>query len=142
MLSAPHLERGFLLNRASHWYALRRVRGAWYDFNSLLAAPQHLSDFHLGAMLAELADSGGNVFVVRGALPDREPQPDDACERGRYWSPEEAAAALAEAVRAASEGDALAAALAASVHESQRVLERTESEDADLARAIAASLAD
>jgi len=40
----PHLEQAFICHLKAHWFAVRRVGGQWFDFNSLHAAPQALSD--------------------------------------------------------------------------------------------------
>ena len=52
-----------------HWFSLRKVNGQWWNFNSLLPAPQQLSQFYLSAYLATLRDQGYSIFVVHGSLP-------------------------------------------------------------------------
>ena len=52
-----------------HWFSLRKVTGQWWNFNSLLSAPQQLSQFYLSAYLATLRDQGYSIFVVHGSLP-------------------------------------------------------------------------
>jgi hypothetical protein len=37
----------FLPPPQEHWYTLRRVEGAWWNLNSLLPAPEPLSDFYV-----------------------------------------------------------------------------------------------
>ena len=52
-----------------HWFSLRKISGQWWNFNSLLPAPQQLSQFYLSAYLATLRDQGYSIFVVHGGLP-------------------------------------------------------------------------
>ena len=52
-----------------HWFALRKVHGQWWNFNSLFPAPQQLSQFYLSAYLATLREQGYSIFVVAGGLP-------------------------------------------------------------------------
>lgn len=45
------------------------MNGQWWNFNSLLPAPQQLSQFYLSAYLATLREQGYSIFVVHGSLP-------------------------------------------------------------------------
>jgi ataxin-3 len=62
-------EEGFVVNRSSHWYSIRKLDGKWWDLNSLAHAPQSISDFHLGGVLTQLESSGATVFIARGKMP-------------------------------------------------------------------------
>jgi ataxin-3 len=53
----------------AHWFCIRKVGGKWYNFNSLYAAPELLSDFYLSAYLDTLVTSGWSIFVVQGKFP-------------------------------------------------------------------------
>lgn len=59
----------FLLNQGAHWISLRRFGGVMLNLNSLLAKPEIVGDFYLGAFLSQLRSDGYQVFVVAGVLP-------------------------------------------------------------------------
>ncbi|ONK67690.1 uncharacterized protein A4U43_C05F2720 [Asparagus officinalis] len=65
----PELESAFICHLHDHWFCIRRVNGEWYNFNSLYAAPEHLSKFYLSAFLDTLRGSGWSIFMVRGNFP-------------------------------------------------------------------------
>jgi len=67
-VSDPTRERGFILNRREHWFALRKIGDAWFDLNSMFAAPKHMSETHLDLFFREHMHQGYSVFVVRGDL--------------------------------------------------------------------------
>ncbi|XP_058215561.1 ataxin-3 homolog isoform X3 [Rhododendron vialii] len=52
-----------------HWFCIRKVNGEWYNFDSLYAAPEHLSKFYLSAYLDTLKGFGWSIFLVRGNFP-------------------------------------------------------------------------
>ena len=54
----PELETAFICLLHDHWFCIRMVNGLWYNFNSLYAAPEHLSKFYLSAFLDTLKGSG------------------------------------------------------------------------------------
>jgi Ataxin-3 len=82
----PSSEIGFIVNRANHWFAVRRVGNHWWDLNSFNSAPQHISMFYLSAFLAQLAQDGYSVFAARGNFPkiDRS----DIQSMPKLWHPE------------------------------------------------------
>ena len=81
-----------------HWFALRRVGGAWWDFNSLSSSPKPLSEFYLSAYLATLRDQGYSIFVVHGPLPAQFPDPVAAQEApGAWFTPQQVEALLCAA---------------------------------------------
>jgi len=65
----PLKESAFICNLASHWLTVRKFGDIWYNLNSLLSGPEHLSDFYLSAFLDTLMMRGYTVFCVRGNLP-------------------------------------------------------------------------
>eukprot|EP01104_Vermistella_antarctica_P010439 TRINITY_DN2791_c0_g1_i1.p1 TRINITY_DN2791_c0_g1~~TRINITY_DN2791_c0_g1_i1.p1 ORF type:complete len:482 (-),score=105.20 TRINITY_DN2791_c0_g1_i1:119-1564(-) len=81
----PLLAESFICNLSEHWFTIRRIRfrtppanaedpsSAWYNFNSLLPAPQILSDFYLKLYLATLVEEGYTIFVLIGDLPPANP---------------------------------------------------------------------
>ena len=68
-LASPERYQAYLLNRANHWYSIRRVGGHWVDLNSFHERPQHISDFFMSAFLAQMRADQYSIFVVSGALP-------------------------------------------------------------------------
>ncbi|ELR20102.1 ubiquitin interaction motif domain containing protein [Acanthamoeba castellanii str. Neff] len=67
----PLQEQAFICNLASHWLTIRKIGEDWYNFNSLLAEPQYLSQFYLSAFLDTLLEKGYTILCVRGSLPER-----------------------------------------------------------------------
>jgi ataxin-3 len=75
-LATPDAFDAYLLNRDDHWYAVRRLptaggSPAWFNLNSLLRAPELISEFFLSAYLTQLKADGYSIFVVTppGGLP-------------------------------------------------------------------------
>lgn len=149
----PQHEQAFICHLQSHWFTIRKVQGLWYNFNSLYAAPEFLSQFYLSAYLATLKSAGWTIFTVRGDLP---PQAQMGIENsgsyGRYFTVEEAKNALEEQKRSASTPtsstetgeDDFSRAINASLGQSStsRIRQNRDDDDADLVAAIAASLED
>lgn len=48
---------------------MRKIAGEWWNLNSMLPAPQPLSQFYLSAYLNQLRQDGYSIFLVQGALP-------------------------------------------------------------------------
>ncbi|KAM7260253.1 hypothetical protein ACFE04_015994 [Oxalis oulophora] len=65
----PERENAFICHLHDHWFCIRKVNGEWYNFDSLFAAPQHLSKFALSAYLDSLKGFGWSIFLVRGNFP-------------------------------------------------------------------------
>ncbi|KAI8608558.1 Josephin-domain-containing protein, partial [Chytriomyces sp. MP71] len=68
----PASAKAYILNLSEHWITLRRFghsRARWYNLNSMLDAPAHVSEFYLQALLSQLQTEGYDVFVVEGDLP-------------------------------------------------------------------------
>ncbi|KMT10981.1 hypothetical protein BVRB_5g112710 [Beta vulgaris subsp. vulgaris] len=65
----PELENAFICHLQDHWFSIRKVNGEWYNFDSLYAAPEHLSKFYLSAYLDSLKGAGWSIFLVRGNFP-------------------------------------------------------------------------
>jgi Ataxin-3 len=63
----PCLELGFIVNHASHWFAIRRIGENWWNLNSFKDAPEPISTFYLSAFLSQLASDGYSVYTTRGA---------------------------------------------------------------------------
>jgi ataxin-3 len=69
VLDQPQKEQGFICNLQAHWFAIRKLQGHWWDLNSLLKTPNHLTELYLGVYLKQLQLEGYSIFVVRGHFP-------------------------------------------------------------------------
>ncbi|XP_022145685.1 ataxin-3 homolog [Momordica charantia] len=88
----PELENAFICHLQDHWFCIRKVNGEWYNFDSLYAAPQHLSKFYLSAYLDSLKGFGWSIFLVRGNFPKDFPISSSEASNGygQWLSPEDA----------------------------------------------------
>lgn len=88
----PELENAFICHLQDHWFCIRKVNGEWYNFDSLYAAPQHLSKFYLAAYLDSLKGSGWSIFLVRGNFPKEFPISSSEASNGfgQWLLPEDA----------------------------------------------------
>lgn len=65
-------ENGFICNSPGHWFAIRKIRGQWYNLNSLnKSGPEKISAFYLSAYLNSVRKKGYIIFLVRGILPEQ-----------------------------------------------------------------------
>nr|VDD11041.1 unnamed protein product [Brassica rapa] len=151
----PELENAFICHLHDHWFCIRKVSGEWYYFDSLLAAPQHLSKFYLSAFLDSLKGSGWSIFIVKGNFPQECPMSsssDASNAFGQWLSPEDAERILKETSSTQSSSSSSAVNNRSSDNVDQQrpyqALSReevrtfSEMEDDDLKAAIAASLLD
>ncbi|CAN0169586.1 unnamed protein product, partial [Phaeothamnion confervicola] len=83
-------EEGFVCNRHSHWFAIRAIDGRYFNLNSTLKFPEHITTFALEATLAQIRADGYSVFVVRGGgkLPPPRREPDFGDRDNWYRSTE------------------------------------------------------
>ncbi|GAA0142533.1 chromatin/chromatin-binding, or -regulatory protein [Lithospermum erythrorhizon] len=88
----PELENAFICHLQDHWFCIRKVNGEWYNFDSLYAAPEHLSKFYLSAYLSTLKGSGWSIFLVRGNFPKECPLASSEASNGygQWLLPEDA----------------------------------------------------
>ncbi|XP_071697785.1 ataxin-3 homolog [Rutidosis leptorrhynchoides] len=146
----PEHENAFICHLQDHWFCIRKVNGEWYNFDSLYAAPEHLSKFYLSAYLDTLKGSGWSIFLVRGNFPKECPvtSGDASSGFGQWLLPEDAdrmrqqqqQQRLQQPRTPPVEDDDLNAAIAASLRDSGGDV--ADYQDDDLAAAIAASLKD
>lgn len=61
--------QGYVCNLESHWLALRRMGGCFWNLNSMLDRPARITDFYLSAFLGGLHSQGYTIFKVREGLP-------------------------------------------------------------------------
>ncbi|KAI3676322.1 hypothetical protein L1987_85928 [Smallanthus sonchifolius] len=88
----PELENAFICHLQDHWFCIRKVNGEWYNFDSLYAAPEHLSKFYLSAYLDTLKGFGWSIFLVRGSFPKECPMTSGEATNGygQWLLPEDA----------------------------------------------------
>lgn len=60
---------GFICNRSSHWFAIRKINERFYNLNSTLERPEIISHFKLAAEMEALQSAGYSVFCVLDKLP-------------------------------------------------------------------------
>lgn len=73
---------GFICNRASHWFAIRKIGAQFWNLNSTLEKPESISHFRLAAELESLKQSGYSVFVVP---VDELPKADRSTGAAEFW---------------------------------------------------------
>lgn len=154
----PTNEEGFLLNNSSHWFALRKIAGTWYNLNSLNSGPEVVGDLYLSTCIETLIQAGWTCLAVRGPFPTPEQFTsafvyDPACWKPAVDARAGGRRAPAPAQRAALDDDdaALNAAIRASLQpRPEDVASRApivvadgvdDEQDADLLAAMALSLA-
>mmetsp|Transcript_5436 Transcript_5436/g.8041 ORF Transcript_5436/g.8041 Transcript_5436/m.8041 type:complete len:357 (+) Transcript_5436:146-1216(+) len=81
---------GFICNRESHWFAIRKINGRYWNLNSTKERPEQISHFRLAAEIEGLQQEGYSVFCVTDALPPP-CTTNEGRERGlpQYWWKEE-----------------------------------------------------
>jgi len=135
-MESPTSEEGFICNLEEHWFAVRKVYGEWFNFDSTAKRPSRLSQFYLSAFLDTLVKGGYSIFVVRGEYPAVIPQPSQP-----NWVPVPTDNQGGSSSQL-SEDEELQKAIAASLGTNIPVtVPSGDQEDQELARAIEASLA-
>jgi len=142
----PELENAFICHLQDHWFCIRKVNGEWYNFDSLYAAPEHLSKFYLSAYLDSLKGAGWSIFLVRGNFPKECPLSSSESSNGygQWLTPEDCVRILracnpkGESSNKVYSSRQQPADQFASVSEAELIA----MEDEDLKAAIAASLMD
>lgn len=141
----PELENAFICHLHDHWFCIRKVNGEWYNFDSLYAAPLHLSKFYLSAYLDTLKGSGWSIFLVRGNFPKECPMSSSEASNGygQWLLPEDAE----RITKSCNSTEAPPQPMnwnqqSSDSYNSYREAEISQIEDEDLKAAIAASLLD
>ncbi|CAN6576202.1 unnamed protein product [Malus baccata var. baccata] len=142
----PELENAFICHLQDHWFCIRKVSREWYNFDSLYAAPLHLSKFYLSAYLDTLKGSGWSIFLVRGNFPKECPISSSEASNGygQWLSPEDAERITKSCnfTNAEPQGTDSNPQSSAQVLSNEEADLLSEMEDEDLKAAIAASLLD
>ncbi|CAJ1904464.1 unnamed protein product [Cylindrotheca closterium] len=60
---------GFICNKESHWFAIRKINDRFWNLNSMEERPSLISHFRLAAEVQGLQDNGYSVFIVMSGLP-------------------------------------------------------------------------
>ncbi|KAF5750869.1 ataxin-3 isoform X1 [Tripterygium wilfordii] len=140
----PEMENAFICYLHDHWFCIRTVDGEWYNFDSLYAAPQHLSRFYLSAYLDSLKGGGWSIFLARGNFPKEFSISSSEASNGygQWLSPEDAER-ITKSSNATQASQATNLARESSNPDSMEDAEMlSEMEEEDLKAAIAASLMD
>lgn len=62
-------EQAFILHLGSHWYSVRRIKGDFYNLNSLHTMPEVIPDEYLINFFTHYKELGCQVWVVKGSFP-------------------------------------------------------------------------
>ncbi|GAB2273629.1 hypothetical protein Dimus_008412 [Dionaea muscipula] len=137
----PQLENAFICHLQDHWFCIRKVNGEWYNFDSLYAAPEHLSKFYLSVSLDSLKGAGWSIFLVRGNFPKECPLLSSEASNGygQWLTPEDATRIL---TACNSKGESSVSPGRKKRRSGDPFPSYAEAEDEDLKAAIAASLLD
>ncbi|XP_068644312.1 ataxin-3 homolog [Aristolochia californica] len=142
----PQSENAFICHLQDHWFCIRKVDGEWYNFDSLYAAPEHLSKFYLSAYLDTLKGFGWSIFIVRGNFPRECPTSFSEASNGfgQWLSPEDAQRIIksCNTTRASPKRAGSATVVNASEVGGIEAEALSEMEEKELNEAIAASLMD
>ena len=60
---------GFICNKQSHWFAIRKINGRFWNLNSTKSCPVQISHFSLAKEIETLQNEGYHVFFVQDPLP-------------------------------------------------------------------------
>ena len=60
---------GFICNKQSHWFAIRKINGRFWNLNSTNSCPIIISHFNLAKEIENLQNEGYHVFFVQDPLP-------------------------------------------------------------------------
>ncbi|MQL92897.1 hypothetical protein Taro_025541 [Colocasia esculenta] len=143
----PEMENAYICHLQDHWFCIRKVNGEWYNFNSLYAAPEHLTKFYLSAYLDSLKSGGWSIFLVRGNFPRECPISSSEASNGfgQWLTPEDAERITKSCNQkrvASQRGDAHSLRPLNPVNYAGEMEDISDQEAADLNAAIQASLMD
>lgn len=80
---------GFICNRSSHWFAIRKINNQFWNLNSTSEKPEKISHFKLAAEMEALRSAGYSVFCVAevGLVPSECKSEQEIENRGalEFW---------------------------------------------------------
>ncbi len=80
---------GFICNKLSHWFAIRKINGIFWNLNSTKERPEQISHFRLAAEIEALRHAGYSVFCVAeiGCMPAECKNEKELTQRGeqQFW---------------------------------------------------------
>jgi len=80
---------GFICNKMSHWFAIRKINGIFWNLNSTAEKPVQISHFRLAAEIEALRTAGYSVFCVAevGGMPAECKDEKELTSRGaqKFW---------------------------------------------------------
>jgi len=80
---------GFICNKDSHWFAVRKIHGRFWNLNSTLERPELITHFCLATEFLNLQERGYSVFCVVeiGKLPEPCSNDEEKAARGlpEFW---------------------------------------------------------
>lgn len=56
--------KGFILNKQSHWFTIRKISERFWNLNSMLEKPEQISHFQLASFVEQMRNEGYSVFIV------------------------------------------------------------------------------
>jgi len=65
----PTTMEGFICNKQSHWFAIRKINGRYWNLNSTAERPVCISHFNVATELDKLIADGYSVFCADKPLP-------------------------------------------------------------------------
>lgn len=86
LLTHSRKQEAFVCNLQSHWFAIRKIEGKWYNLNSLNKRPEFLGDVYLGAFLKQLEVEGYSIFITKGKFPPAEKDSSSGASRVMFGS--------------------------------------------------------
>jgi ataxin-3 len=61
----PIEEKGFIVNRDSHWFTIRKINDVWWNLNSTFDIPEEITPFYLTAFLFQLRNDGYTILIAK-----------------------------------------------------------------------------
>lgn len=56
--------KGFILNKQSHWFTIRKISDRFWNLNSILEKPEQISHFQFASFVEQMRNEGYSVFIV------------------------------------------------------------------------------
>lgn len=64
-------EKAFVVHntQAKHWFTIRKIGNHWWNLDSLLEEPVHISPFYLDVYMTQLRVDDNTIFLAKGNVP-------------------------------------------------------------------------